>query len=59
MKTLVQDIINDVTVFQTFHKKVPNFHVRYGLQITHHDDLEEALYQMTTCIRHGVEANGI
>lgn len=55
IRMLANDIINDVSLIQTSHKLgIPNFHVRYGLQITPFINLEDAMKNFNSCQLHAL-----
>lgn len=55
IKFIAHDKINDVAVIQTSF----GYSVRYGLQVTPHDNLHGALLDFRACIHHAIAANGL
>lgn len=59
IRKLAHDIINDVILIQTSHKLgLPNYHVRYGLQITPFVDLNDAMKNFKSCQLHALVCEG-
>jgi hypothetical protein len=60
LKTLANDTINDICLLQTSHRgMVPNFHVRYGLQIKDYMDINGALKGFAQCQAHALTCQGM
>ena len=62
LKQLMQTVVSDgstVELFQTAHKKKPNYHVRYGLSVNSFESLRTALSAYQGCIDHALQCTGI
>jgi hypothetical protein len=57
IKQLACDIINDVTLIQTSHSG-PSYHVRYGLEVTPFEHLEDAMSAFYQCQLHALTCEG-
>ncbi len=52
------DTVNDVAILVTHHRNRPEFHVRYGLQITKHQTADAAARDFSDCQRHALNCEG-
>ena len=58
LQKLAHDIVNDVAIFKTLNKSTP-YSGRYGLEVKHFTNLENAIAYFQSAQRHAFLCEGV